>query len=1217
MMSSYTITLLSNLYTSYNMNAQELPVEDLFARFGVAEEERKSPDAPIRKRTAKIPSDTEWRSDTTPDVRDRFKYHELSWSFAEAFIRCMGAIGSHQRSYDDFTSKALPEIIASRFPFKITSGDKDKGQEEVQYEFSCSSITVEKPVISDSVESGKHISGVAERKLWPGEALLRGIPYMCCVYADIAMKRYGNPEGEIKEDETELHRRVLITRIPCMVKSSMCHLAGLSEAEIIEKGICTKDPGGYFICDDGTCYNLITQERLVGNKIFVLPPPPVDVYRSFKFVAECRSENSLRERTMTTAFMINSENEMFAAFPPYVKVPIPAGLLLRAIAEKEGLPVDKQSLIRYIVPTSRRNNAKLMRIANRIAIVAATLDPVTVVAEAFSNSVDAKQAPLHAEEILTKRALAHNEKNRTWYCGDMILQLALVALGERPCDDRDSFANKVVEPAGRLLESLVQSAFSREWAPRIQRTLSKHPNIRKLTDDVVSGKIIAAVRSGIWTTSKSARGNGTVRQGVSAMYDPINMVNAVEDLRKMTSSTGNTESARVTDENMVNVSHWGIIDPVQTPESKQAGKIKHAALLSIATTSGRVDALIRRLLIRECQDVDDTSHTRVFFNGELVGSTETPKKMVSTYRDRRDRGIVDRWMSIAWLWEASELRFSTAAGRMVRPLLTVDHKDEKTTLRIESMPIADYLNSEDQWSYLLTNGYVAYVDKTEEHCCHVALVPEELDQRVTTPFDYCEIHPATLMGISSGLIPFPECSMAPRLGYQAAMNKQAASVFALNLQQAVHAHGMLLHYPQKQLAHTKTAGIVGTTEVPAGQNLYIAVMSYDGHNNEDGIILNKAAVERGLFCITNYVTHDFTESYERGKEECRIEVPPESIEEIYPRRDYTRVGDDGIIREGSPVSEGTVLISAMRHSFEKKSDRPSLSVTDEHGYTVTDVSVVSKINESSVVDKVERVYNEKGNLKVIIRLRSVREIQVADKVDGDFSQKATVSRILPQEDMPIVAFGPMAGVCPDLLINSSAIPSRRTINMIAEMLYGTHAAMYGYFADATAFSPYRDETRVQDIINDLNLNGMGPSRMMNGKTGDLMTGKAFVGFGYYLRLKHMILDKLSSRGSGTVTQVTRQPANAGRKQGMALTAIRLGLMEADALTAHGALANLRGRLGADSHVMSICSRCGHFTHECCGPIQKVRIPYVFKLFTQILRGMGIKVHPRIKDEVIA
>jgi DNA-directed RNA polymerase II subunit RPB2 len=437
------------------------------------------------------------------------------------------------------------------------------------------------------------------------------------------------------------------------------------------------------------------------------------------------------------------------------------------------------------------------------------------------------------------------------------------------------------------------------------------------------------------------------------------------------------------------------------------------------------------------------------------------------------------------------------------------------------------------------------------------------------------------------------------------MGKQAMGIYVTNYQFRMDTLAYVLYYPQKPLVTTRAMEHLHFRQLPAGINAIVAISCYSGYNQEDSVIMNQSSIDRGFFRSL------FFRSY-RDEEKKMGTL----VKEDFGRPDrgstmgmrhgsYDKLDDDGLAPPGTRVSGEDVIIGKTTPISQDEAQGQSSR------YTRRDHSISLRHSETGMVDQVLLTTNADGLRFVKVRVRSVRIPQIGDKFSSRHGQKGTVGMTYTQEDMPWT----IEGVTPDIIVNPHAIPSRMTIGQLIECIMGKVAAHMGKEGDAT---PFTDVT-VDNISKALHKCGYqmrGFERMYNGHTGRPLTAMIFLGPTYYQRLKHMVDDKIHSRGRGPVQILTRQPAEGRSRDG----GLRFGEMERDCMIAHGAAHFLKERLfdQSDAYRVHVCEVCGLIaianlkknSFECRGcknktDIVQVYIPYACKLLFQELMSMAI------------
>ena len=166
----------------------------------------------------------------------------------------------------------------------------------------------------------------------------------------------------------------------------------------------------------------------------------------------------------------------------------------------------------------------------------------------------------------------------------------------------------------------------------------------------------------------------------------------------------------------------------------------------------------------------------------------------------------------------------------------------------------------------MEQGCIEYLDAQEEETAFIAMTVEQLQNNAdsTKTYTHSEIHPSMILGVCASVIPFPDHNQSPRNVYQSAMGKQAMGIYTTNFLQRMDTVGNVLYYPQRPLCGTNSMKYLEFNEIPAGQNAIVAIQCYSGYNQEDSVIMNQSAIDRGLFRSLHY--HTYSES-ERQKVE--------------------------------------------------------------------------------------------------------------------------------------------------------------------------------------------------------------------------------------------------------------------------------------------------------------------------------------------------------------
>ena len=588
--------------------------------------------------------------------------------------------------------------------------------------------------------------------------------------------------------------------------------------------------------------------------------------------------------------------------------------------------------------------------------------------------------------------------------------------------------------------------------------------------------------------------------------------------------------------------------------------------------------------------------TKIYINGELLGTCSNPEEFTEEMREKRRAGIVSHEMNITYYEDNNEIYIFNDPGRARRPLIIV--KEGEPLLKEEHLN--KVANGKLTWDDLINNGLIEYLDAEEEENSYIAMTLADLNEEHT----HLEIDPATMLGICAGIIPFSDHNSSPRNTMEAGMTKQALGLYVSNYALRTDTRAHLLHHPQTPIVKTRIIDSTNYDLRPSGQNFVVALMSYEGYNMEDAMVINKGSLERGLARSSFFRAYDTSEKRYAGGQVDRFEVPDKNIKGYRSEEAYRNLDEDGVVNPESYVESGDVLIGKtspprfLEEDFGTVADRRrETSVTVRHG-------------EKGIVDAVLLSETVEGSRLAKIRVRDTRQPEFGDKFASRHGQKGVVGLILSPEDVPFTEFG----VVPDLIVNPHAIPSRMSIGQVLEMVAGKAGCLEGERVDATPFNQTLEDEIKQQLI-DNGFESAGCESLYNGVTGERLDAEIFVGVAYYQKLHHMTTDKVYARSRGPVQVLTRQPTEGRAREG----GLRFGEMERDCLIAHGAALTLKERLldESDKYEAIVCENCGMLAvydknknkKYCpiCGDVETypVEISYAFKLLLDELKSLCI------------
>jgi DNA-directed RNA polymerase II subunit RPB2 len=867
-----------------------------------------------------------------------------------------------------------------------------------------------------------------------------------------------------------------------------------------------------------------------------------------------------------------------------------------------GLQSD-QDIIREIFPDPESVEAKMLEPLLLESIVDACpfFDQYTAVqyiktfTKGFSES--------HVLDILYNQTFIHVENRpqaRVTFLAECVRKILFVIAGLNPPTDRDDIRNQRCITSGVLTRMLFQGAYS-TWKKGMLLTLDKEykynssiyqgPEFAKLFQQ---GTLLNMFRSGMITESimrgfkgKWGTGMGEEKTGVIQPLSRLSYMDFLSHCRRVVLNfdTG----MKMAGPRRLHPSQYGYFCTNETPAGGSIGITKNLSIMtsiSIATEPTRfIEWLFQKKFVTECSQMTPMmSHVSVpvYVNDGIIGYTLSPVALCKMLKYMKWTGCLPSTSSIIFSILQKRVYVYLDEGRPVRPLIhleggVVPYAKIKAarswrelvlgnfprTSEVELYnsnffdPLPDDNNAtlEDYMKLLYPHiGCIEYVDPYESNETFIAMFPEYIKPETS----HLEIHPSTMLGLLTSVIPFPNHNQSPRNQLSCSQSKQGLSVYATNYRNRFDNMVHVLSYGEAPIVRTLYYDYIADGEMPYGQNLMVAIGSFTGYNQDDGIIFNADSFARGMFRNMTFRSYEiYEEDDEQLKTRTRIGNPARipGWTSLRAGVDYSKLDERGIIRVGEFVDENTILVGCYMQT-------PSGEMSD--------ASLTAQVWTRGRVEKVVVMTNNSGRALVKIRVTQDRIPELGDKFSTRHGQKGTIGMLIRAHDMPRTA----GGMVPDMIVNPHCMPSRMTMAQLLESLLGKAAPGLGAIGNATAFMNEGNPTeQIGKVLQDqFNMNPYGEDILYDGMSGAMIPSTIFMGNIYIMRLKHMPEDKWNARGEGRREQKTHQPTGGRGNQG----GLRIGEMERDAILGHGIADFIRESYTkrSDGYSTYVCNGCG-------------------------------------------
>ena len=1031
---------------------------------------------------------------------------------------------------------------------------------------------------------------------------------------------------------TKSFENVLIGKIPLMLKSSLCSLSSMTPEELKQAGECSFELGGYFIIN-GAEKVLLSQERLGDNIPYAtkrVMQPSEDAKRGlsekeqqslienatkedkFEYIAGIRSisedgtngpyshflmippantkPSDPKEIEKVSDYATFSTSRLSTITLPGFTQPVPLISVFTALGISNDADL-YDTILAGVVERSQYDEIFMELVMSHETYIAqeqAKEHDETDMDLLFLKRQTRTRSPGAVFTNLFTAMFPHCEKRdestaaffrrKAYILGNMVRMAMDVAIGKTGKSDRDHFRFKRLDSSGDLCFQMFRKIYKEVAKEMLTKIDSRHEFEKQA---YAGAKIVNIVqpeninyywkgRQFLETFEKSFKGQWDKKDGVSQELSRLAYLGTVAHMRRVNLQMD--KGTKVVEPRRIHASTWGIMCPADNPDGGNIGMIKSMALLCNISTASPSAEVLKLLDRKEFTDITlihpskwNPTWTKVFLNSDFVGVLENTEEVHKLLLSKRREGVLQRYVSLCWNRLNNEYIIFTDSGRPSRPIYR-----EKTQ--------SDSIAKAKKWVEMLE--HMDYIDAQETECLRISM----------TPFSNLpsEIHGTAIFSASASIIPNADFNQAPRNFFSCQQTKQACSWYSTAFSKRFDTIATLLNYAQRPLSQTWFYNpVLGSNGcLPYGENAIVALAIYSGYNQEDSILLNDSALRRGLFHTTYYHSYDIMEEMIDPAAQTHTSFAnpndPKYRENVVLKEyNYSLLDSDGIIRKGVHLDDKTVLVGIITPNFKDSSYTPKRG---QHG----------------VVDDVYRYVTSEGLRGVKIRVAEHRIPVLGDKYSARHGQKGTVGMRIREEDMPFTA----KGLKPDMIVNPHAFPSRMTIGQFVESMATKLGVHMGSLIDSTPFTTQSRVPEIKKLLDKAGYHPYGHEMLYNGHTGEMMPVEIFMGPTYYLRLKHMVEDKINYTTRGPRKLLTHQPVEGRSAEG----GLRIGEMERDAILSHGATKFLHESLmdRSDGTEVSFMPEMGVIDAR-GDTTSKLEIPYSLNVFTKELESMHISM----------
>ena len=938
-----------------------------------------------------------------------FDWETKTWNVIDTFFKQDNIlIDHHLNSFNYFMNHELQAIIREKEYNPIKIFNKETWNEDLQmyletYQIEFGKLYISKPVLYES----------PNKPMYPNEARLRKLTYGGNLYIDIHHKtvKIDPITGDQEIIPYDTLEKYPCGRMPIMVGSKYCVLSEQNNLTKTEMGEGIYDYGGYFIIK-GSEKIIISQEKKCENKICVFKQKGAQTkYSENAEIACVHPDNPSVISPVWVKMKAKEESyggNVIRVRLRRMKQEIPLIIVFRALNF-----ISDKSIVELIVYNiSNENNASMMELLKASIEEAKPIQTQKLALEYISKYINGitmvkyktnKCKLKYAFDILCNELFPHvgdSPIKKAYFLGYMVNRLLKCNLGITDYDDRDSFLNKRVETSGELMAQLFRAYFGKFIKElkticdkdMLAGRISELPQnlTKKLKPNSIENDIKFALGTGNWGLKNQAKS----RKGIAAVLQRLTYLGTISNMRRIVAPID--KNGKLTDPRKLHCTQFGVICPFETPEGGSIGIVKNMALtcqITIPCSAEPIKASLDEYGVLSLEGIkpsDIFDSVKVFVNGDWYGQSFDPKNLVDKLRILRRNSIINPYTSIAWYIQYNEIQIWTDGGRLCRPLYIIKNNkmmitnkfaDEIVSMNLMWKDLIKVNSDVGTGNNILDNSIIEFIDVNESDTLMISMSKDNLlenskENYAFYNYTHCEIHPSLMLGVLACNIPFPDHNQAPRNLFQGAMGKQAMGVYSTSFRDRMDTMAHILHYPQKPIVNTETSKYVHSADLPSGQMPIVAIACYTGYNQEDSLIFNQSAIDRGMFRSSFFRTYMDEEKKNSATLEDEKFCKPQKYYpngKVYTEKmsygSYDKLDTNGFVKTNSYVDGNDIIIGKVTMLKNIIEGEPK----------ARDLSTSLRSNESGIVDKVYKNSNGDGYNFVKVRVRSDRIPEIGDK----------------------------------------------------------------------------------------------------------------------------------------------------------------------------------------------------------------------------------------------